>query len=172
MVGTRRLWGVCALLSVLVHLAPLAPQAMALWRGGLPKVALSRSSWREALAGEARSRRRVVLSDVILVAPSVNLLRVATSRPEAQTERLRAIQRSIRLAWNEAAASAPGRALVSLRVGEDGRIHEYAVQRLAGDASFERFVVTFVRTLLHASAVAGPGAPLWVECEFVVEPPR
>ncbi len=172
MAGTRRLWGLCGLLSVLVHLAPLVPQAAALWQGDVPNVALSRSSWREALAGAARSRRRVVLSDVILVAPSVHLLRVATSRPEVQTERLRAIQRAIRLAWDDAEVSAPGRALVSLRVGEDGRIHEYVIQRLAGDESFERFVVAFVRTLLHASAAATPGAPLWVECEFVVEPPR
>lgn len=171
MVGTRRLWGLCVLLSVLVHLAPWVPQVAASLRGELPNVFLSRSSWREALAGAARSRQRVVLADVILVAPSVHLLRVATRRPEVRTERLRAIQGAIRLAWDEAAAAAPGRALVSLRVGEDGRIHEYVIQRLVGGDAFQGFLLAFVRTLLRAAAVAGPGDPLWVECEFVVEPP-
>lgn len=170
MAGARRLWAGSVALSVLLHLAPCLPWLLEGW-GRAPSF-LARSSWREPLAGAARSRQRVLLTDVVLLGPATAAVRVATTRPEEQTERVRAVQRAIRLAWNAAEAPVPGRAMVALRLGEDGRIHEYAIQRLAGDTAFERFLVRFVRALLDTPAVAGPGAPLWVECEFVVEPPR
>ncbi len=114
----------------------------------------------------------MLIADVVWGAPKATPIRTSTTQSEVQTERLRVIQRVVRLAWNEASPPTPGRAIVALRVGEDGRIHEYAIQRLAGDAAFERFLVGFVRSLLVLHTVAGPGEALWVECEFVVEPSR
>jgi len=170
-----RIWGwiVSAALSVAVHVVVVWPQVRTIWLASLNQEYVRlHNFYREAIAQAAAARRqRVLLSEVVLLPSSPSVLRVATAQPETQTERLRTIQQNIRRTWNALSAQSPGRALVALRIGEDGRIYEYAIRRLRGDMAFERFVVEFVQSLVQGPPLAGEGDALWVECEFVVEPP-
>lgn len=97
--------------------------------------------------------------------------RVATPRREEDLVRARSVQKAIRSLWESMTVEQAGYALVSLNILEDGRIGEYVINRITGGEEFQTFLLSFLTTLKDSNGnLAGPGEPLWLECEFVVQP--
>ncbi|MBM9532188.1 hypothetical protein JWG42_18705, partial [Desulfoprunum benzoelyticum] len=58
-----------------------------------------------------------------------------------------------------------------LSVMANGRIGEFVVNRVSGDEEFQAFLLSFLSTLKSSyEGLAGSGEPLWIECEFVIQP--
>jgi len=97
--------------------------------------------------------------------------RVSKPRSEADLRRARDVQRAIRGLWESMSPDSTGYALVSLSVMADGRIGEFVVNRVSGDEEFQAFLLSFLFTLKSTyEGSAGTGEPLWIECEFVIQP--
>lgn len=97
--------------------------------------------------------------------------RVSKPRKEEELERARAVQGAIQALWESMPAGQTGYALVSLYLQDDGSIGEYAINRLTGGEDFKAFLLVFLASLKASYGnQAGPGEPLWIECEFVVKP--
>ena len=97
--------------------------------------------------------------------------RVSKPRSEADLRRARDVQRAIRGLWERMSSDSTGYALVSLSIMENGRIGEFVVNRVSGDEQFQAFLLSFLSTLKSSyGGFAGPGEPLWIECEFVIQP--
>lgn len=97
--------------------------------------------------------------------------RVSKPRKEEDLVRARAVQNAIQTLWEKMPAGHAGYALVSLNLRDDGSIGEYAVNRVTGGKEFESFLLKFLAYLQASYGnQAGPGDPLWIECEFVVKP--
>lgn len=99
--------------------------------------------------------------------------RVSGPRSEAELVRARAVQRAIRRLWESMSSQQPGYALVSLNIRQDGSIGEFVLNRISGGEEFQSFLLSFLTTLKATSgSLGGPGEPLWIECEFVIQPTR
>ena len=97
--------------------------------------------------------------------------RVSGPRSEAELARARAVQRAIRNLWESMSPDRPGYALISLNIREDGSIGEFVLNRISGGEDFQAFLLSFLNTLKSTSgSLGGPGEPLWIECEFVIQP--
>ncbi|HCU69849.1 MAG TPA: hypothetical protein DGF30_11685, partial [Desulfomicrobium sp.] len=61
----------------------------------------------------------------------------------------------------------------SLNIREDGSIGEFVLNRISGGEEFQAFLLSFLSTLKATTgALGGAGEPLWIECEFVIQPRR
>ena len=99
--------------------------------------------------------------------------RVSGPRSEAELVRARAVQRAIKNLWEGMSPERPGYALVSLNIREDGSIGEFVLNRISGGEEFQAFLLSFLSTLKATTgALGGAGEPLWIECEFVIQPRR
>ena len=97
--------------------------------------------------------------------------RVSAPRSEEELARARAVQRAIRTLWEGMSPERPGYALVSLNIREDGSIGEFVLNRISGGEDFQAFLLSFLTTLKATTGrLGGPGEPLWIECEFVIQP--
>lgn len=97
--------------------------------------------------------------------------RVSGPRSEAELVRARAVQRAIKILWESMSPERPGYALVSLNIREDGSIGEFVLNRISGGEEFQAFLLSFLSTLKATSgSLGGFGEPLWIECEFVIQP--
>ena len=97
--------------------------------------------------------------------------RVSGPRSESELVRARAVQRAIRNLWESMSSQQPGYALVSLNIRQDGSIGEFVLNRISGGEEFQSFLLSFLTTLKATSgSLGGPGEPLWIECEFVIQP--
>ena len=133
--------------------------------------------YRERIFRE-QAAQRASAQDVLPLHVSVNLRsqpeigkRVSKPRSEADLRRARDVQRAIRGLWERMSPDSTGYALVSLSIMENGRIGEFVVNRVSGDEQFQAFLLSFLSTLKSSyGGFAGPGEPLWIECEFVIQP--
>ena len=133
--------------------------------------------YRERIFRE-QAAQRASAQDVLPLHVSVNLRsqpeigkRVSKPRSEADLRRARDVQRAIRGLWERMSSDSTGYALVSLSIMENGRIGEFVVNRVSGDEQFQAFLLSFLSTLKSSyGGFADPGEPLWIECEFVIQP--
>ncbi|KAF5057646.1 hypothetical protein DSECCO2_354720 [anaerobic digester metagenome] len=99
--------------------------------------------------------------------------RVSGPRSESELVRARAVQRAIKILWESMSPERPGYALVSLNIREDGSIGEFVLNRISGGEEFQAFLLSFLSTLKATTgSLGGAGEPLWIECEFVIQPVR
>ncbi|GAB6111290.1 hypothetical protein [Desulfomicrobium salsuginis] len=97
--------------------------------------------------------------------------RVSGPRSETELVRARAVQRAIRSLWESMSPERSGYALVSLNIRADGSIGEFVLNRISGGEEFQAFLLSFLSTLKATSgSLGGAGEPLWIECEFVIQP--
>lgn len=149
---------------------------------GLPNVLEldleSINSYRERVFRELAARRAFqgpspAALHISVSVPSHPELAEKISRPRKEEDlvRARAVQRAIRSLWEGMPAEQTGYALVSLNIRDDGSIGEYVVNRVAGGEEFQAFLFAFLTSLKASYGnQAGPGEPMWIECEFVVKP--
>lgn len=96
--------------------------------------------------------------------------RVSMPRQEEDLHRARVVQKAIQNLWEKMPARQTGSAIVSLNLRSDGSLGDYAVHHLSGGEEFQTFLFDFLSALKASYGhQAGPGEPLWIECEFLVK---